>query len=400
MRLLSLLALFAATPVLANTNSLSADIATKGLTATEAQLAAISSPAPDERFALAGVRFLRVVETALQAQAREGLFDPTGLIPFARLGEGAGSSGLAPRPEAVREMLTAAADGLDKARAPLDGLSEDADFGVVIDTKDIWFDVNGNGTREPAENAADILGPVLLGWQWAERDKSAPLPVVRFDAADAAWLSAYTHLLGGTSEFILAYDPTEAIRRVIDSNKTFRDLSGPAPAEGGDWTTAMTPYADNIAVVLWTLRNQPDVARMASVRSHLQAMVADNRRFWTMVARETDNDREWLPNDAQTAALGIEVPKGTGARWLAVLDDLDALLSGKKLVPYWRVQGEGGINLARFFDKPAPLDAVDWIQGSGALPYLEKGPLVDAASWRAFENLVSGRSFLFAFYLN
>jgi hypothetical protein len=64
------------------------------------------------------------------------------------------------------------------------------------------------------------------------------------------------------------------------------------------------------------------------------------------------------------------------------------------------VQGEAGINLARFFEKPAPLDAVDWIQGSGALPYLEKGPLADASSWSAFENLVSGRSFLFAFYLN
>ncbi len=136
MRLLPLLAMVAATPALASTDSLSADIAAKGLTATEAQLAAIASPAPDERFALAGVRFLRVVETALQAQTREGLFDPTGLIPFARLGEGTATSGLALRPEAVREILTAAVDGLDKARAPLDGLPEDADFGVVIDTKE------------------------------------------------------------------------------------------------------------------------------------------------------------------------------------------------------------------------------------------------------------------------
>lgn len=404
MRALSLLVLLTASPALAGTETLSTDIGKNGLAAVEAQLAALSARAPDEQFALAGVRFLRVIEQALQTQLREGIADPSGFIPFARLMAGTPQRTEPMRAEAMAELLTEATAGLEAARAPLDELAPDADFAVTVDLKDIWFDLNADGARAPGESALDILGPQLMGWRWSERDPTTPAPVIRFDSADAAWLSAYTHLLGGVGDLLLAYDPTPAYQRLINSQMAFQTLNmQPAPGPddmAADWTLSIQTTIDSIAPLVWMLRHDPDRARMTSARGHLQAMIADNRQFWTMVAAETDNDREWLPNDSQTAALGISVPQGTGARWLAVLDDLDALLSGQKLLPYWRTGGGAGVNIARFFDDPAPIDLADWIQGAGAVPYLEKGTLVTGESWGAFDSLLLGDSFLFSVYLN
>ncbi len=57
---------------------------------------------------------------------------------------------------------------------------------------------------------------------------------------------------------------------------------------------------------------------------------------------------------ARHSALGIEVPHGTGAAWLAVLADIEAVLKGEKLVPYWRVGGSVGVNVGAHVHRPAP----------------------------------------------
>ncbi|MCX8509669.1 MAG: hypothetical protein ORN49_12470 [Rhodobacteraceae bacterium] len=400
MRHFPLIGLLAAFPAVAQTDSLSQNIGKAGLAATEAQLAALPTPTDADRFALGGVRFLRTGEVALQAQIRDGLIDPTGLVPFLGLGvaDSMPPAGLS-QPDAIRTLLTTALNNLENARAPLDDIAPDADFRVELDLKDLWFDLNADGKRAPEEEALNLLGPAIMGWRWSERDPAAPAPIVRFDAADVAWLSAYTHLLQGLSTLVLAYDPTDAITRSRAAQKKMTDLSAPGPDDFG-LNGYFTQAVDSFAVTYWALDQKPDAGRMSAVRAHLQAMVADNRRFWTMVAAETDNDHEWLPNDHQTSALGVTVPQGTGALWLAVLDDLDALLSGKKLFPYWRLGDGAGVNVARFFADPVPIDLVGWVQGEAAIPYLEKGPLVSSASWNAFANLLEGDSVLFSIYLN
>lgn len=83
-----------------------------------------------------------------------------------------------------------------------------------------------------------------------------------------------------------------------------------------------------------------------------------------------------------------------------MLDDLDALLTGQKLVPYWRVSGNGGVDVGAMFDDPRPIDLVGWVQGWAALPYLKQGPLVTPDSLVAFDTLISGQAMLFALYLN
>lgn len=393
------LAFIAATPFAASSETISQEIARTGLTATETRLAALTERAPDEQLALGGVQFLRAIEGTFQTRWAAGLTDRTGILPLLRLPLEDNPN---PPPfdhKIIAQIFRDAEAHLTTAQTSLAAAPSDGDYGLTVSLGDLWFDVNANATRDAGEDLLDIAGPALLGWQWAERDPAIPAPVIRFDAADAAWLSAYAHLLTGISEIVLAYDPTEPVSRVMGARATMAQW-GEAPPDfifGGQ--TAPDSF-DIIAMVLATLDQTPDAPLMLAARDHLLACIAENRRFWTLVGMETDNTQEWLPNDKQTSALGITLPAGTGLAWQAVLTDGEAILKGEKLVPYWRIGDKGGVNVARIFTDPKAVDVAGWIQGWGALPYLETGALVTPESWSAFENLVGGDPMLLSIWLN
>ena len=73
----------------------------------------------------------------------------------------------------------------------------------------------------------------------------------------------------------------------VISDPTFGEMTPYEPAELGGF--------DLLAVVLETLNQQPDKARMASAYNHLLAMVTENRTFLNRVTAETDNLHERLP---------------------------------------------------------------------------------------------------------
>lgn len=400
MRYLPLLCLLSTT-LPAASETISAEIAASGLTATEARLTALPSPTDADRFALGGVRFLRTVEGALQLRWQTGLSEQMTMIPFLRLPIPENPSPVAFDPASIKTLFTNVSTGMDAARAPLADIKDGADFGVEIAFKDIWFDINSNNTRDTGEDMLTVLGPMIMGWQWDQRDPATPAPVIRFDAADAAWLSAYTHLLGGLSDMILAYDPTAPITRITEARAAMTKLGviTPDPFFGMGGGASMDAV-DYFAMVLATLNQTPDKARMLSAQTHLLAMVDDNRRFWADVAKETDNDKEWIPKDGQKSAMGIDLPPGTGPMWLGVLSDVEALLKGDKLIPFWRIDGPAGVNIARMFTDPRPIDVASWIQGEGAVPYLESGNLISQQNLTQFDQMMSGETMLFTLYLN
>jgi len=387
------LLLLAAAPAAAQ--DISTEIASTGLTATEQRLTALPSPSEADRFALGGVRFLRAVEATFQARYRTGMTDPTGTIPFLRLDQGAAPDA-AFAPGDVAALFAQAATDMAAAREPLTNLATGPEFALTIRLADLWFDVNADATRTPDEDLMQLLGPSLLGWRWFDRDPATPAPIITFDRADAAWLSAYTHLLEGVSEVILAYDPTDALTRAATARDGMRAISPPYAEE----FFVITPFVDAIWVMLDALDQQPDAARLSKAQAHFLSMVGDNRSFWAAVETESDNTAEWLPNDRQTSALGLTLPPGTGATWLSVLADGEALLKGDKLIPYWRLGDGAGVNLARLFTDPAPIDVKDWIQGTGALPYLEKGDTITPENWRQFEAMMAGDAMLMSLWLN
>ena len=396
MRILALcLALALATSPLA-AETLSQEIGRTGLAPTEARLAALSAPTNEELFALAGLRFLGGIEGALQLRWQTGIRQDWSELPILRLPIPENPAARPFAPADFTALLAGLDADMDGTRTALAQLG-DKPFAVQINLLDLWFDINANGTRDEGEDLGTVAGLTLGGGRMISVPVAAP--VIKFDTADAAWLSAYTHFLSGFVSTAQAYDPEPAIQRVMESSAAIYALWGDTPPENA-MDMMFGRQVDRVAMVLFALSKTPDKALAADAYDHFLAMITENRRFWSLVELEPDNDMEWVPNDRQTSGLGIIMPPETGKRWQAVLADAEALLKGEVLIPHWRFGAEAGINLKKAFETPPAVDLVTWIQGEGLLPYAEKGPRMSMAAWNDFERLVSGDAMLFAIFLN
>jgi hypothetical protein len=397
MRRLLFAALIATLPdvALAERSPLSSEIAGTGIAATEARLAALPTPGPTDLFALAGLRFLRGVERALQLRWQTGVRSDWSELPILRLPIPENPGARAFTGANLTGLLTGLEADMDGARTALDQLGTQ-DFVLEIALADLWFDINMNGARDAGEAMADVAGLTLGGGGFGVAVQD---PVVRFDTADAAWLAAYTHFLSAFTEVALAYDPGPAVDRIAAASAQIYALWGDTPPD-----TAMDMMfgrqVDRVTMILQALAQEPDKARTAAAHAHLLAMITENRRFWNLADAETDNDHEWVPAEGQSSALGLMMPPGTAAHWQAVLADAEAALKGQVLIPHWRYGAEAGINLAKLFADPPQVDLVALVQGEGFLPYAEKGKRLSLASWSEFERLVQGDAMLFAVFLN
>jgi len=394
MRALALALTLAASPVMAET--LSEEIGRAGLGETEARLAALPSPTNEELFALAGLRFLGGVEAALQLRWQTGIRADWSELPILRLPIPENPTARPFVPADFTALITGLDADMEAAREALARLG-DGPFALDIRLADLWFDIDGNGQRGKGEDIGSVAGLTLGGGRMV--NAAAADPVITFDTADAAWLSAYTNFLSGFASVTLAYDPEPAIQRVMDSSAAIYALWGDTPPPNA-LDMMFGRQVDRIAMVLHALSKTPDKALAADAHAHFLAMITENRRFWSLVALEEDNHNEWVPNARQVSGLGVFVPPETGERWLAVLAEAERALKGEVLIPHWRYGAEAGINLKRAFEDPPAVDLVTWIQGEGLLPYAEKGPRMTTQAWNDFERLVSGDAVLFAVFLN
>lgn len=374
----------------------SAMIRDLGLSLTRDALSDIADPTPSERFALGGLHFLGVVEQALQIQYRVGInqemANMSGL-PFLRLAIASNPDPEGFYPEAIEEIFTTALTDLQGALTQLDQIGDTDEVGVVIDTADLWFDINMNGSRDAGESLFDVAGADL---NRALASGFTP-PVVRFDTSDAAWLSAYAHLVSGVSEAILAVDPTEAIERVTASAAAFDALAGQRPML---FMPAEETWVDVAAMFIHAIQGPPDAVRTRAAHGHFLAMIQDNRVFWDRVSRETDDDREWIPNKLQTSALPIPFPPELGDQWRGILSEIVMMLTGDLLVSHWRLPDGMGINAAAFMQNPPDIDIIALLQGESILPYAERGPEISGQSWRSFDRMLGGASVFYAIILN
>lgn len=383
------------TPALADM-TLSSEIGTTGIAATAARLQALPSPTPDEAFALGGLRFLTGVERALQLRWQTGVRADWSEIPILRLPI---PENPAARPFAAADVTTLFTGITADMQAARDALAQvQGDVGLDIRVADLWFDINADGKRDEGEAVFAVAGMTMANiTPWGMQ--MPPDPVIRFDTADAAWLTAYTHFLSAFGETALAFNPEPVVGRVIASADAAKALWGDTPPPNA-MDMMFGRQVDRAAMVLLALQQQPDATRARAAHAHLLSMVTENRRFWALVEAETDNDREWVPNDRQVSGLGLPMPPGTGARWQAVLADAEKILKGELLIPFWRFGGEAGIDINALLQNPPPVDLITMIQGEAFLPYAKKGPRATADSWRDFQNIVQGDAALFAVFLN
>lgn len=379
---------------------LSKEIGRSGIAATRDRLRAAPVLSDGEKFALSGLEMLEAVEKALQARWRVGLPRDLEWLPLMRLPIPENPSPETFDPAVVSQVFRHAVAGAGAAETHLAQIPAGSGFKLEIDTADLWFDINADNRRDPGETLAEVMGLALPAdmQRMINPDEVPSIPsiIIRFDLADAHWLRAYANLIAGVGETILAYDPTEAIRNVVQSRVRLMQLGASRPSGMFDFVG----IADMVAIVKNALDQEPDKAALARAHSHLLAMVAGNRSFWRLVEAETDNDAEWIPNQHQTSALGLAFPQQTAGVWSAVLSDMDALLEGRQLAPYWQLDGQVGINVKRMFLEPRPVDLLDWIQGQAALPYAQSGAVLTLASWRAFEDMLMGDALMYAVILN
>lgn len=88
------------------------------------------------------------------------------------------------------------------------------------------------------------------------------------------------------------------------------------------------------------------------------------------------------------------------AAWHRFLLEAESILNGKTLLPFWRGDTDKGINLRKVFTQPKDFDLVLWVQGSGAVSYLEKGEITSPQTWADFQRVVQGQFVGMAIWIN
>lgn len=304
-----------------------------------------------ERLGLGIAQTLRALEHLGQGLHRHG--SKARILPVLRLPVPANPN---PEPidaEGLRRLLKTFQADLATSEATLKNVKE-GDFKVVLPLGRVMLDLDGDG--KPTERLLDLVGALRGGLpQGLEGDLE-----IAFDAADAAWLQGYTHLLMGLTDLLLAIDL-----------KPHWNTLGPMLFE----RPILGPKARSRAETSVTFGDPKALGRM---RRHLVAMCALSRITWGRALAEVDDDREWLPSPTQTGVLGVPVRREMVEAWLAMIGDLEGVLEGRLLLPSWGEKRALGFDLKAFLEDPPRTNLLNQSLKQGPpARYLRPGPRID-----------------------
>ncbi len=363
-------------------------------------LTAFAQPKTDaDRFSLAAAQVLASVRDFSAGFNKLSIHPNLRMsgLPFLRAiiqDESAGRGNVA-TPQAVASLFRELKAGLQRANTTLSQVMGKEDFGVQINFNEACADFSGDGKINPETESLQAAFGRILG---LEPNRAEPV-IVRFDRADAAWLKGYTHFLSGVLDLLASYDwmPVwNQCAHIIFLNP--EPVPGMAKVE--DPRASWDKWPDLIAAI-HDMRLEPvDVEGPKRFRDSFLMMIAESRICWQRALEEKDNVNEWLPNPSQKGPRGLTVTRAEIDGWFKVLDELEAIARGKKLLPHWRLRGKLGINVDKFVAAPPKLDLVLWIQGSAFLPYVEEGPMSDAETWRSLTGPFGPGFFQFAIWSN
>lgn len=354
----------------------------------------------DARMALGFAEFTVAVEKLLQGLHRFGLKTPQNpFLPIVRLPVPDNA-----QPEAVdyaklRALYQAFLNDLAIARTTLSSVTA-TDGKLVLDLAALRFTIAPQSNLQGGLTLRDVL-KVLGGG----RSSGIEPWEVAFDRADTLWLAGYCHMLSALMEFVMAHDwqkTFDATAHLFFAGARMpKDIMPPDAHDQQAMMNAMGGgIADQIALLHLIQWPTGDKARLSAARMHLKSAIALSRETWKAVLAETDDDREWLagPKQNNRAVPTMPITDEIVASWLAVLDDFDAVLDGRKLLAHWR--SNKGIDLRMLFEDPRPFDLVLWITGHGAMPFLRDGPMLDGTAWQQWNRLFRGNFLGYAFFIN
>ena len=365
-----------------------------------------NDPKDDQaRFGLGVLQFVEAVERMVQTFHRYGLrADPTwGNLPFARLPIPANAT---PEPieyRDLRALFLAWIDDLARAEATLAKVNDDQvklplHFGLIR------MDMNSDGQATEDESLWTLYARLNARANNQVTAKDAERVNITFDRGDVAWLRGYCHLLMVFGEVYLAHDASSlfdhSAHLFFARPKTpFPFLKPPTPEELRGFKSSVVADAIAFVHLLRFPVKEPD--RLLAALKHLEAMTALSRESWKFYRAEDDDDHEWIPNPKQTTVVsGGKVTDEMVKGWTDFLDEAEAILEGKVLVPFWRNAGGKGVNLRKVFTEPRELDPILWFQGTGAAPYLETGHVTTPEVWQRLQRVFGGEFIGFALWFN
>lgn len=297
------------------------------------------------------------------------------------------------------EQLVKDLDDADKLLAEV----HDSDAKLPVRVAEAWFDLNENGKRDSGEEFLAILTS-MMGGPPDGADDLAKLEI-DFDLADAFWFRGYCNILAGTTEFLLGYDFHEWFD--IAGHLMFPGYVSAARKSLGERGISTEPFdMDSIADLIASIHTLrfpvKDGARLKSALSHFERAIARSRGMWDSALKETDDEHEWIPNPRQHSNYGnVRVTDEMVKSWRGILDECEAILQGKKLLPHWRLRRtEYGVNLRRVFTEPTTLDFVMWVEGTAATPYIERGPTTSEETWNSLSRAFGGSLLGYTFWFN
>lgn len=354
----------------------------------------------DRRFGLGVIQFFQSVENLGQSLHRCGSQSDIG-IPFLRLPVPENDK---PQPityDQFRDIFKTMVRDLDKASETLAEVRSD-DVNLALHLFRIHLDWNENGIADGSESFIHI-GQQYLGRN-AGRQGDLRDVVVDFDRTDVYWLQGYCHLLRAMCETVLAYDQEAvwdvASRQLIHGAQVRYDFLMEEKVDG--FNLFSRGLLDLVAGIHNMGMPLVDSSRLAKAHGHLLETIKQSRLMWESLQGETDNRGEWIPNSTQTTAVStVRVTEEMIEGWIEILDEIEMVLKGDKLVPFWRgTDKRRGVNLYRVFHEPREFDLVLWIHGSAASPYLEKGEVSTPETWRRFQRIFQGDLLGFATWFN
>lgn len=363
-------------------------------------MVAYANPSNDgEKFSLGLLQVLDAVQTFSLGFQQLGIRPELASsgIPFFRVITPGPSTGpvQTATPEKVAALFSGLKAGLEKANLTLQSTGA-ADFSVELVLDEARLDFNGNEKVEESETLMRAFGRFL---QIRARSKPDEPLRIRFDSADAAWLEGYTHLVVGMLDLLTAYDwlpvwdqCAHQLFQRPDPIPPIAEVLGPE--------VGFDRFFDYIAAIHDMRLPLVDQEGPARARDRFLQMIASSRLCWERTLAESDDDHEWLPNPDQTGPNGAKITAAQIEGWERVLDEMEAVAKGEKLMPHPRFKAGLGMNVEALVNQPPELDLVLWIQGSALVPYVEKGDVSNAERWRQLTQPFGGRFMMFALWSN
>jgi hypothetical protein len=363
------------------------------------EIAALS-PSSETKAAQGILLFVAAVERLGQSLYRHGLETTNGgvmmQLPILRMPVEPN-----PNPEPLdyqkyRAILETLFDDLNKADALLvEGAK--GDVKLAIDLLKVRADINGDGKAGDNESLGFILQALT------RRAEPEPLPdlTFAFDKTDILWLRGYIQFITAAAQFRLSVDFEESFNKTAHAYfpraglPMQEELVRPAQAMG----FIDNSIGDGLATIHLMNWQVTDPERLKDVRLRLKTLAQLSRESWAAARAETDNDNEWLPNAKQTSKLSAApIDDAIIDGWLLVMDEFEAVLDGKKLMPHWRF--EKGFSVKRFFEESKRIDAVLIAAGVDAIPFLETGPISASSSWNSLTGVFRGNFLGYAIWFN